>query len=73
MKLARLILFAFCLIAISCSGDNAKGLLETALFEEQQTNLPHAKQLYEEILRLYPDSPEATIATARLADLSSKP
>jgi len=72
MKLARLILFAFCLIVISCSGDKAKDLLETALFEEQQTNLSHAKQLYEEILRLYPDSPEATIATTRLADLSSK-
>lgn len=54
----------------SCSGDKAKELLETAQFEERQTNLSHAKQLYEDIVRLYPTSHEAEIARARLAALN---
>lgn len=53
-----------------CTGDKPKELLETAEFEERQTNLPHAKQLYEELVRLYPTSPEADIARSRLAALN---
>jgi TolA-binding protein len=67
----RLLLSAlFCLFLTSCSGDKAKELLETAEFEERQTNLPHAKQLYEDVIRLYPASKEAEIARTRLAALS---
>ena len=54
----------------ACSGDKAKELLETAEFEERQTNLPHAKQLYEDVIRLYPTSKEAETARARLATLT---
>ena len=54
----------------ACSGDKAKELLETAELEERQMNLPHAKQLYEEVLRLYPSSKEAETARARLAKLN---
>ena len=54
----------------ACSGDQAKELLETAELEERQMNLPHAKQLYEDIIRLYPSSKEAETARARLARLS---
>jgi TolA-binding protein len=57
-------------LTFACSGDKAKELLETAEFEERQMNLPHAKQLYEDVIRLYPTSKEADIARARLAALS---
>ena len=56
--------------SLACSGDKAKEMLETAEFEERQMNLPHAKQLYEDILRLYPSSKEAETARARLAALT---
>jgi TolA-binding protein len=58
------------LVVVACSGDKAKELLETAEFEERQMNLPHAKQLYEEIIRLYPASKEADTARARLEKLT---
>ena len=56
--------------ATACSGDKAKELLETAELEERQMNLPHAKQLYEEVLRLYPSSKQAETARVRLAKLN---
>lgn len=60
-----------CLLAISaCNGDKPKELLETAEFEERQMNLPHAKQLYEDVIRLYPASKEAEQARARLTSLT---
>lgn len=69
MATSRLLLCTLCFMLLSCSGDKAKELLETAQFEERQMNLPHAKQLYEDIVRLYPKSPEAETARLRLADL----
>ena len=59
-----------CLPLVSCSGDKAKEMLETAQFEERQMNLPHARQLYEDIVRLYPTSKEAETARTRLAALN---
>lgn len=59
-----------CVFLLSCSGDKAKELLETAEFEERQMNVPHAKQLYEDVIRLYPTSKEAETARARLAALN---
>jgi hypothetical protein len=53
-----------------CSGDKAKDLLDTAELEERQMNLPHAKQLYEDVIRLYPSSREAQTARERLAKLN---
>jgi TolA-binding protein len=67
---ARFMLGALCcMLLLGCSGDKAKDLLETAEFEERQMNVPHAKQLYEEVIRLYPASKEAETARARLAAL----
>lgn len=60
----------FCTTLAACTGDKAKEILETAEFEERQMNLPHAKQLYEDVIRLYPSSKEAETARARLAALS---
>jgi TolA-binding protein len=59
------------LLLSGCSGDKAKDLLETAEFEERQMNLPHAKQLYEEVIRFYPSSPQAQTARERLAKLNA--
>jgi outer membrane protein assembly factor BamD (BamD/ComL family) len=70
----RLVLYALvCVFLLSCSGDKAKELLETAEFEERQMNLPHAKQLYEDVIRLYPTSKESEKAQARLAALKQTP
>jgi TolA-binding protein len=60
----------FCILIAACSGDKAKELLEMAEFEERQMNVPHAKQLYEELIRLYPSSQEAEKARARLTSLT---
>lgn len=59
----------FGVVLAACSGDQPKELLETAEFEERQHNGAHAKQLYEEIVRLYPSSPQAETARGRLASL----
>lgn len=60
-----------CLLS-GCTGDKPKEMLETAEFEERQMNLPHAKQLYEDVIRLYPSSKEADIARTRLSNLSNR-
>ena len=60
----------FCVALAACSGDKAKELLETAEFEERQHNIAHAKQLYEELVRLYPSSPQAETARMRLVSLN---
>lgn len=57
-------------LTVACTGDKPKDLLETAEFEEKQMNLPHARQLYEDVIRLYPTSTEAETARARLAALT---
>ena len=58
------------LLCGGCTGDKPKELLETAELEERQSNLPHAKQLYEDLIRLYPSSREAQTARQRLAKLN---
>lgn len=67
--LAVLVLSCTALVA-ACSGESARDLLETAQFEERQMNRAHAKQLYEDLIRRYPSSPEAQTAKERLAALS---
>lgn len=61
------------LVLTACGPDQAAQLLETAQFEERQTNRAHARELYEEILRHYPDSPAAKTARTRLTELADKP
>ena len=73
MITARLVLCTLCLVLLGCSeSSKAKELFETAAFEENQGNLPHAKQLYQELVNLYPSTKVAEIARARLADLESR-
>ena len=54
----------------ACGPDQASQMLETAQFEERQTNKAHAKELYEDIIRHYPDSPAAKTARTRLTELA---
>ena len=67
------IILTLLLTGSACGPDQAAQLLETARFEERQTNKAHARELYEEIIHHYPDSPAAKIARTRLAELDLKP
>ena len=50
----------------ACTGDQGEQQLEIAQLEEKQNNIEHALKLYEEVVRKYPDSPNAKIAQERL-------
>lgn len=54
-----------------CMRSGPAEILETAKFEELQTNVDHARKLYREIVERYPDSKEAATARERLAALES--
>jgi TolA-binding protein len=58
---------ALSVMLAGCSRSGPSELLETAKLEELQTNLPHAKELYREIVERYPESTEAKTARERLA------
>ncbi|MBI5049300.1 MAG: hypothetical protein HZC11_00100 [Nitrospirae bacterium] len=72
MNRVILIFLIIAAIALSgCAGDKAAELLDTAKFEELQNNKEHAIQLYEEIVKNYPDSEHAKKAKERLAELKT--
>ena len=50
----------------------AKDLYETAQLEEKQFNKPHATELYRRIVEQYPNSPYASQATNRMAELEKR-
>ena len=57
-------------LAVSgCSDKRAQELFETAELEELQNNQDHARQLYQEIVKKYPDSEHAKNAEERLSAL----
>jgi PBP1b-binding outer membrane lipoprotein LpoB len=62
-----ILLFAF--VLSGCSGDKAAELYNTAGFEELQNNREHALQLYEEIIKKYPDSEYAKKAAERITEI----
>ena len=59
---------ALCLI-VGCGGESQESLFETAQFEERQTNVVHAGELYQRIMQEHPDSEWAKKAKARLEQL----
>lgn len=61
-----------CVMLWGCGEDPAQ-LLATAQFEEQQHNLLHAQELYEQIMREFPDSAQAETAKQRMAELRKMP
>jgi TolA-binding protein len=70
MKHAVLIFFLLLsFILPGCSGDKAAELYETAGFEELQNNKAHALQLYQEIIKKYPDSAYAGKAVERISEI----
>jgi TolA-binding protein len=71
--LCMTVMLLMAVLAGCVSGEKkAAELLETARFEEKQTNLEHATKLYEEILKKYPASPAAKEAATRMAELAHK-
>ena len=63
-------LLTLALLAGCAPGEKkAAELLDTARFEEKQSNLEHAAKLYEEILKKYPSSPAAIEAAARMSEI----
>ena len=72
MKKRMLVIMIIAVIALlSCTGDNASELFETAKFEELQNNKKHAVQLYEDIIKKYPQSEYADKAKERLSALNT--
>jgi outer membrane protein assembly factor BamD (BamD/ComL family) len=71
----RIILAAMIALVMAlsgCTGQKAAELYETAQFEEKQNNPEHATELYEEILRKYPDSEFASKSRERLTDIRKR-
>ena len=62
------VFLALCLIA-GCGGESPESLFETAQFEERQTNVAHAQELYQRIIFEHPDSEWAKKAKERLEQL----
>jgi TolA-binding protein len=58
-------------LTLAACGGGAGELYETAQFEELQRNTKHARELYQEIIRKYPEAPEAAKAKERLAALDA--
>ena len=52
-----------------CGGESPESLFETAQFEERQTNVAHARELYQRIMDEHPGSDWAKKARARLEQL----
>ena len=73
MKFAVLIPLVTLTLALSgCSPEKkAAELLDTARFEEKQSDREHAIKLYEEIMRRYPKSKAAVAASQRLEALEA--
>jgi TolA-binding protein len=59
---------AFAAVLSGCGG-GAQEMLDTAQLEETQHNVPHARQLYAEIVQRYPGTPQAETAQSRLRTL----
>lgn len=72
-KLMVIFIVALALAFSACSGQKAEEMYETAQFEELQTNYPHARALYREIIEKYPESDYAKKASDRLNALKDKP
>ncbi len=64
--------FWLLIVLMGCSGDGAKELYEIALLEERQNNIPHAIQLYQEIVERHQDSDYANKARTKLKQLQTR-
>ena len=71
-RLLLTVLLALMPLACTSSDRAARDSFDLAQFEERQGNMDHARQLYQEILRRYPQSEWAQKANGRLDALQSK-
>ena len=62
----------FALTVGGCSDKKAREKYETAQFEELQKNYVHARKLYQEIIKKFPDSEYAKEASQRLKALKNR-
>ena len=69
-RMARTCLVILLFLLSACGQDQSAYMLETAQFEERQNNAVHVTQLYEDIVRQYPDSTAAKSARTRLEELA---
>ena len=60
-------------LIVGCSSESPESLFETAQFEERQTNVAHARELYQRIILEHPGSEWAKKAEARLEQLEQSP
>ena len=68
----RIIITIFMILAFAlsgCSEKKARELFETAQLEEIQKNYEHAGQLYNEIIKKYPETDYAKRAEERMSAL----
>jgi TolA-binding protein len=66
--LATLVLSVALLSGVLACSDPPETLYNNAQFEELQNNQEHARELYEEIIRKYPESEFASKARERLEE-----
>jgi TolA-binding protein len=71
MRTFLAVLIFLSLAVFGCQGKKAQQLFDTAQLEELQNNHEHARSLYEEIVRNYPDSEVAAKARERLSAMRS--
>jgi TolA-binding protein len=71
MRTFLAVLIFLSLAVFGCQGKEAQQLFDTAQLEELQNNHGHARSLYEEILKKYPDSAVAAKARERLSAMKS--
>lgn len=73
-RISQVFSIGLMLLALGCGNTEAKSkeLYNTAQFEEQQRNFKHARQLYERILKEYPETETAKQAEIRLKELEGK-
>jgi TolA-binding protein len=67
--LILMLVLVFAIALPACSGNSAQELFEAAKFEEVQSNKAHARELYEEIVKKYPNTEYAKKAEGRLSIL----
>lgn len=70
-KLWMSVLLCCWMFLVGC-GEDPQQLFETAQFEERQNNRTHARELYERIMRAYPESDFAKKAQQRIREWDSE-
>lgn len=71
-QVLTIFMLAIVFLVLACSGSGGKEPFETAKFEELQNNKEHARELYDEVVKKYPESEYAKKAKERLEALKGE-